>query len=191
MTDPRVLEAVSQVPRASFVAPEDVGRSDLDRPLSIGLGQTTSQPSLIAVMVEALELTGDERVLEVGTGFGYQTALLSHLAAEVVSVERHAALAEQASENLRRFGCDNVEVVVSDGTRGWAARAPYDAILVAAATAEVPEALAAQLREGGRLVAPIGHAGGQQVHVYLSEEGRLRLHRQMTAVRFVPLISDD
>lgn len=190
VTDRRLLDAVAAVPRDRFVPPEDRRSSTRDRPVPIGLGQTTSQPSLIALMIDALALTGSETVLEIGTGFGYQAAVLSHLAAQVVTVERHEALAAQARQNLDACGLDNVEVVVADGTRGWPPRAPYDAIVIAAAADEIPAALGAQLVDGGRLVAPVGPQGEQEVRLYLAADGDLRLERRLTAVRFVPLVAD-
>lgn len=191
VTDPRVLDAVAAVPRDRFVPPASRREARLDRPVRIGEGQTTSQPSLIAVMLEALELTGDEKVLEVGTGFGYQTALLAHLAAEVHSIERFAALADAARENLAGCGLDDVDLVVGDGTRGLPAHAPYDAIVVSAAAVELPPALGEQLVDGGRLVAPVGPSGAQAVHLYERRGDVLVVRRRLTAVRFVPLVEGE
>lgn len=189
--DPRVLAAVARVPRASFV-PEDQRRSaDTDRPLPIGDGQTTSQPSLIAAMVAALELSGDERVLEVGTGYGYQTAILTHLAAEVFSVERFVSLARRARANLAAAGMIRWHVEVGDGTQGLPMFAPYDAIIVSAAASELPESFAAQLRDGGRLVAPVGETDAAQVVVYQARRGRLHPVSRLMGVRFVPLVAGD
>jgi protein-L-isoaspartate(D-aspartate) O-methyltransferase len=188
--DPRVLAAVAAVPRDRFVPAAARREAAEDRPIRIGAGQTTSQPSLIAVMLEALELTGTERVLEVGTGFGYQTALLAHLAGEVHTIERLAELAEQARTNLASVGLDTVEVVVGDGTRGLPAHAPYDAIVVSAAAREVPTALAEQLVEGGRLVAPVGPDAWQEAVLFTRIDDGLQRTRRLTAVRFVPLIAD-
>jgi protein-L-isoaspartate(D-aspartate) O-methyltransferase len=189
--DPRVLAAVAAVPRERFVPAGAEAAAREDRPIRIGAGQTTSQPSLIAVMLEALALTGTERVLEVGTGFGYQTALLAHLAGEVHTIERLATLAEQARANLAGVGVADVEVVVGDGTRGLPAHAPYDAIVVSAAALEVPSALAAQLVEGGRLVAPVGPDDWQEAVLFTRVGDRLERTRRLSAVRFVPLIADD
>jgi protein-L-isoaspartate(D-aspartate) O-methyltransferase len=189
--DPRVLAAVAAVPRAAFV-PEDVrGEVGLDRPLRTEEGQTTSQPSLIASMVAALELTGTERVLEVGTGYGYQAALLAHLAGEVHTVERFPALAARARENLAATGLSDVHVVAGDGTRGLPEHAPYDAIIVAAATSELPPALGEQLVEGGRLVAPVGPTDRQEVRLYERRGDGLTELRRLVGVRFVPLVSGD
>lgn len=189
--DPRVLAAVAAVPRERFVPAGAEAAAREDRPVRIGAGQTTSQPSLIAVMLEALTLTGAERVLEVGTGFGYQTALLAHLAGEVHTIERLSTLAEQARDNLAGVGLDGIEVVIGDGTRGLPAHAPYDAIVVSAAALEVPSALTAQLVEGGRLVAPVGPDAWQEAVLFTRVGDHLERTRRLTAVRFVPLIADD
>lgn len=190
VTDERVLAALAAVHRERFVPPGAEREASLDRPIPIGSDQTTSQPSLIASMLAALELTGTERVLEIGTGFGYQTALLAHLAAQVYSIERLEPLAVRARAHLAACGLDDVEVVVGDGTRGLPAAAPFDAIVIAAAAAEVPEALVDQLTEGGRLVAPIGPPGAQQVVAYTARDGRLQDPQRLSAVRFVPLLAD-
>ncbi len=189
VNDPRVLDAVAAVPRESFVPAHARAEAQRDRPLPIGSGQTTSQPSLIARMLAALELTGQERALEIGTGHGYQTALLAHLAGEVWSIERYAGLAAQARANLAATGLDRVEVVVGDGTRGLAAHAPFDAIVVSAAARELPAMLADQLVEDGRMVAPVGPEGMQQVVVYTVRQGTLTELERLTPVRFVPLVA--
>ncbi|MDX1621602.1 MAG: rRNA adenine N-6-methyltransferase family protein, partial [Nitriliruptorales bacterium] len=138
MRDERVLSAIDEVDRSLFVPEGETDAADQDRPIPIPHGQTTSQPSLIATMVDALELAGTDNVLEVGTGLGYQAAVLSRLAATVTSIERFLELAGQARDNLGAAGIDNVQVVVGDGTKGWPENAPYDAIIVAAAFPEVP-----------------------------------------------------
>ncbi len=191
VTDERVLAAVAAVPRERFVPPGAESEAALDRPIVIGSGQTTSQPSLIASMLAALELTGTERVLEIGTGFGYQTALLAHLAAEVYSIERIASLAERAREHLAACGIEGVEGVVGDGTRGLPDAAPFDAVVMSAAAREVPAALAGQVTEGGRVVAPVGPDGAQTVVRYTVRDGRLQDPERLSAVRFVPLIADE
>ncbi len=191
VSDERVLAAVAAVPREHFVPPGAESEAALDRPIVIGSGQTTSQPSLIASMLAALELTGTERVLEIGTGFGYQTALLAQLAAEVYSIERIASLADRAREHLAACGIEGVEVVVGDGTRGLPEAAPFDAVVISAAAREVPSALASQVTDGGRVVAPVGPSGAQTVVRYTVRDGRLQDARRLTAVRFVPLIADD
>jgi protein-L-isoaspartate(D-aspartate) O-methyltransferase len=185
--DARLLAALEQVPRASFVPAELEADAYLDRPLPIAHGQVTTQPSLVAVMIEALSLSGNERVLEVGTGVGFQSALLARLAAFVWSVERWADLAEAARKNLARVGVENVEVVVGDGSEGLPGHAPYDAILVSAAFPSVPAPLDAQLADGGRLVQPIGPGGREDVQLFEKRAGTLALRRSVTAAYFVPL----
>ncbi len=191
VSDERVLAAVAAVNREHFVPRGAESEAALDRPIVIGSGQTTSQPSLIASMVAALELTGTERVLEIGTGFGYQTALLAHLAAEVYSIERIASLAERARENLAACGIEGVEVVVGDGTRGLPEAAPFDAVVISAAARGVPADVAGQVTEGGRLVAPVGPQGAQTVVRYTVRDGRLQDPQRLSSVRFVPLIGDE
>ena len=183
----RVLDAVAAVPRSEFVPAESAALADRDRPIVIPHEQVTSQPSLIARMVEALGLTGSERVLEIGTGYGWQTALLARLATHVFSVERFDDLAGTARENLERFGVANAEVVVGDGTEGLPEQAPFDAILVSAAFPEVPEPLRAQLAEGGRLVQPIGPGGDDDVLLFEKRGGELERVEYVSAARFVRL----
>jgi len=185
--DPRLLEAIRAVPRTQFVPPELSARAFVDEPLPIGRHQVTTQPSLVARMVEALELRGPERVLEVGTGFGWQTALLARLAARVWSVERWPDLAEAARERLERSGAANVSVVVGDGSEGLPEHAPYEAILVSAAFPSVPTALAAQLAGGGRLVHPLGEGGDEEVVLFEKRSGELVRRRMLTRARFVRL----
>ena len=152
----RVLAAMDRVPRERFV-PEGVRHlAYADRALPIGCNQTISQPYIVALMTEALQLTGGEHVLEIGTGSGYQTAILAELAASVVSIERHEELSQRAGQVLAELGARNVQLIVGDGTLGWPGRAPYDRILVAAAANEIPPALEEQLAEGGILVIPLG-----------------------------------
>ncbi|WP_113704631.1 protein-L-isoaspartate(D-aspartate) O-methyltransferase [Nonomuraea lactucae] len=166
VTDRAVLEAVRAVPRSAFVPCERAEEAYRDAPVPIPRGMVTTQPSLVARMVEALALTGAEHVLEVGTGYGYQTALLACLSGDVISVERLPDLADRARANLDGQGIANVEVVVGDGTEGVPSRAPYDAVLVSAAFPTVPEPLVGQLRTGGRLVQPIGPGGVEDVTVF-------------------------
>ncbi len=187
VSDPRVLEALRAVPRAGFVPPELVERAYSDEPLRIPNEQVTTQPSLVAKMVEALGLTGSERVLEIGTGYGFQTAVLARLADFVLSVERFADLAEAARANLARQGVRNVEVVVGDGTEGLPEHAPYEAILVSAAFPRVPPPLVEQLAPGGRLVQPIGWGGNEEVVLFEQGPQGLVPRRLVTEARFVPL----
>lgn len=154
--DARVIDAMRKVPRHLFCDPPGHPEAYRDYPLSIGSGQTISQPYMVALMTDRLELTGTERVLEIGTGSGYQTAILAELAADVVSVERVASLAERARKTLDEQGCENVRVEIGDGTLGWPDGAPYDRIIVTAGAPEVPPSLKAQLAEDGRLVIPVG-----------------------------------
>jgi protein-L-isoaspartate(D-aspartate) O-methyltransferase len=161
--DARVLAAVGRVPRERFVPAPRAAEAYADHPLDIGLGQTISQPYIAALMTEMLGLTGSERVLEIGTGSGYQTAVLAALAAEVYSVERLPELSERARAALAELGCGNVRFRVGDGTLGWPEEAPFDAVLVAAAAPHVPGSLRAQLADGGRLVMPVGPPGAQRL----------------------------
>ena len=185
--DGRLIDAFREVPRAGFVPTELAERAYLDRPLTIPHGQVTTQPSLSAKMIEALALTGPERVLEVGTGYGFQTALLAHLSGFVWSVERFPHVAATARENLARHGVENVAVIAGDGTRGLPEHAPYGATLVSAAFTSVPPPLAEQLAAGGRLVQPVG-SGGREA-VVLFEKGPEGLERRytVTGAHFVKL----
>jgi protein-L-isoaspartate(D-aspartate) O-methyltransferase len=185
--DPRVLEAMGEVPRAEFVAAADVDRAYVDRPLPIPHGQVTTQPSLVARMLEALELDGSERVLEVGTGYGFQTALLARLAREVVSIEHFEDLAETARGNLERHGAANVEVLVGDGTAGVPERAPFDAIVVSAAFTSVPDPLVEELAVGGTLVQPIGPGGEDLVTAFERRPEGLERKADVTWAHFVKL----
>jgi protein-L-isoaspartate(D-aspartate) O-methyltransferase len=186
--DPRVLEALAAVPRTAYVPEGSEGVAGVDRPIAIGQGQVTTQPSLVAAMVEALALRGEERVLEIGTGLGYQTAVLARLAREVWSVERRPALAAAAATNLAAQGIANAAVVVADGTEGLPAHAPYDAIVVAAAHLRVPPPLADQLAPTGRLVQPIGPGGAEDVRLFRRQAGGdLVRVRSITRAYFVPL----
>ena len=191
VTDPRVLAALAAVARDRFVPADRRDVADLDAPVPLPLGQTTSQPSLIGLMVEALRLGGSERVLEVGTGYGYQAAVLARLAARVWTVEWFEPLAVAARAALAKAGVRNVEVVVGDGRLGLPDRAPFDAIVVAAQCDEVPAALVDQLAEGGRLVAPVGGSWVQDARVHVRRGGRLVRVGSLGGVRFVPLLSRD
>lgn len=184
---PRVLEVMGRVPRERFV-PEGVRHlAYADRALPIACDQTISQPYIVALMTDALQLTGGEHVLEVGTGSGYQTAVLAELAGEVISIERHEPLSREAGRVLAELGYKNVQLIVGDGTLGWPARAPYDRILVAAAAGQVPPALEQQLAEGGTLVIPVGPAQQQTLEAYRKVGGRL-ISEPLSGCRFVPLV---
>jgi protein-L-isoaspartate(D-aspartate) O-methyltransferase len=187
--DTRVLEAMRQVPRHLFIPEGMRSLAYCDGPLPIGHGQTISQPYIVALMTETLELAGQERVLEIGTGSGYQAAILSHLAWQVYSVERHAVLAQQAEKILAHLGYDNIVVRVSDGTLGWPEHSPYEAIIVTAAAPDVPRPLTDQLADGGRLVAPVG-SQWSQVLVKVRRQGDLLIRERLTAVAFVPLVGE-
>lgn len=187
----RLIAAFEAIPRAGFVPEHLVASAYRDEPLPIPHGQTTTQPSLSAMMIEALELEPSDRVLEVGTGYGFQTALLAHLCAHVTSVERWDALATTARRNLTVHRIDNVEVLVGDGSKGHSDAAPYDAILVSAAFPRVPESLVSQLVEGGRLIQPVGRGGAEMVTLFRKIDGRLVMEREIVPARFVPLVGDD
>ncbi len=186
--DRRVLDAMAATPREGFVPASLVRIADSDRPLPLPNGQTTSQPSLIARMVESLGLGGSENVLEVGAGHGYQTALLARLARTVCSVELFPDLAEDAAANLRRQGLTNAVVLVGDGAHGAAAHGPFDGIVVSAAVAEVPPRLSDQLAPGGKLVLPLGPGGHERVVLFEEHDGNLRSRELITLARFVPLL---
>jgi protein-L-isoaspartate(D-aspartate) O-methyltransferase len=175
------------VPRHRFVPAYQAGSAYRDSPLPIGQGQTISQPYIVALMSEMLELKGDEKVLEVGTGSGYQAAILGQLAAEVISVERFESLAQEARARLRELGYHNVRVDVGDGSLGWPPDAPYDAIIVTAASPELPPPLEEQLAEGGRLVAPVGPRWTQYLLRVRRRKGKLKREKTI-GVAFVPLI---
>lgn len=190
LTDPRVLGAFAAVDRAKFVPKHLKHLSYADRPLEIGQGQTISQPYIVALMVCKLELKPDDHVLDVGTGSGYAAAILANLVTRVVSIERIPKLAQSAEKRLQREGFKNIHVVCGDGTEGYPPEAPYDAIVVAAASPEVPEPLKQQLRLGGRLVIPVGsHA--KQTLLRIIKVGTNEFHEEdLGAVRFVPLVGE-
>ena len=185
--DLHVLDAMRRVPRHEFVPESFQQDAYEDHPLPIGEGQTISQPYIVAAMLEYLAPQTAERVLEVGTGSGYVTALLSLLSAEVYSVERHAQLAISAESTLHRLGYRNMKIRVGDGSQGWPEYAPFDAILVSAATPEMPPALFAQLREGGRMVVPVGPPSSQELQLIRKVNGRPEI-QVLEGCRFVPLV---
>ncbi|MEU7692603.1 protein-L-isoaspartate(D-aspartate) O-methyltransferase [Microbispora hainanensis] len=185
--DERLLQAVRSTPRAGFVPPAYAAHAYEDVPIPIAHGQVTTQPSLSATMIEGLALTGREHVLEVGTGLGYQTALLARMAADVVSVELWPDLVRAARRNLARQGIRNAQVLVGDGSRGVPEHAPYDAVIVSAAFPTVPTPLVEQLRLGGRLVQPIGSGGREEVVLFERTVIGLEPLRVLTLARFVRL----
>lgn len=186
--DGRVIDAFRRVRREDFVPRSWTGRAYQDRPIPIPHEQVTTQPSLIARMVEGLRLTGSEQVLEIGTGLGFQTAILATVATEVWSIERFADLAEEARGNLRATGVANVTVVVGDGTAGLPDHAPFDAIVISAAAPAVPPPLVAQLASGARLVHPMGPGGRETVVAFRNDGGRLVEEERLTEAFFVKLI---
>ena len=189
INDQRVLDVMARVPREDFVLGHCLQQTYADRSLPIGEGQTISQPFIVALMTQALELKGWERVLELGTGSGYQAAILAEMAREVITVERIPSLANAARERLGRMGYTNVRVYLAGRTLGWQAEAPYDAIMVTAAAPKTPEELLDQLVVGGRLVIPVGFRWEQDLlQVIKQEEGFVV--RDLTPCRFVPLIGE-
>jgi protein-L-isoaspartate(D-aspartate) O-methyltransferase len=188
VTDQRVIEVMSQVPREEFLSGRLRRHAYENRALAIDCGQTISQPLVVALMTQAVAPKPEDRALEVGAGSGYQAAVLSRLVRHLITLELEPALAEHASETLARLGYSNVDVAVADGTLGWPAYAPYDIILVAAASADVPPALIEQLAPGGRLVIPVGRASGEHQDLRLYERhGDALTARSLFPVRFVPL----
>jgi len=185
--DQRVLDAMAHVPRHEFVADEYRDQAYEDHPIPIGEGQTVSQPYIVALTLDALLLQPSFKVLEVGTGSGYQTALLAELCSHVYSVERHTALARDAEATLARLGYNNVSVIVGDGSQGLLARAPFDAIVVSAAAPQIPMPLLEQLREGARMVIPVGPSQAQELQLVLKRDGRPMV-QSLDGCRFVPLI---
>jgi len=187
--DPRVLAAMSAVPRHEFIPEELRENAYEDHPLPIGEEQTISQPYIVAAMLEQLALRASDRVLEIGTGSGYVTALLAELCCEVFSVERHGSLAASAESTLRRLGFSNVKIRVGDGSHGWSEYSPFDAILVSAATPEIPPPLLEQLGDGGRMVLPVGPPSSQELQLIHKNAGQFDV-RKLEGCRFVPLIAD-
>ena len=188
ISDQAVLRALDEVPRESFVAPEYAAAAYADQALPIACGQAISQPYLVAYMTERLAVESQHRVLEVGTGSGYQAAVLSRLAREVVSIERYRTLASQACERLSSLGYDNVEVIAGDGLLAVADRGPYDRIMVTAAAEEIPDGLVEQLADSGIMLVPLGPAEGPQHIVRLTKSPAGLMREDLIAVRFVPLV---
>lgn len=185
--DAQVLAAMKRVPREHFVAENQRALAYRNAPLPIGEGQTISQPFVIALMLQELKLTGSEKALEIGTGSGYQAAVLAEMADSVISLERHATLAERARLRLELLGCTNVTIHVADGSLGWPPEAPYDAVVVSAGSPSVPDQLLEQLADGGRLILPIGSMSAQEL-VLVKRQGDSFQRFERGAVRFVPLV---
>lgn len=187
--DQRVLAAMAKVPREAFIASEDRQNAYGDYPLPIGAGQTISQPYIVAVMLEILDLRPEDRVLEIGTGTGYEAAILGELTAAVWTIERHAELADKARASLERLGYKNVHVVHGDGSHGLPEQAPFNKILVAAAAPRIPETLVQQLADGGRMVLPVGSRYEQQL-LLVRKAGDQIAVSQHELCRFVPLVGE-
>ncbi len=185
--DPRILEAMKKVPRHRFVSREMIPYAYSDEPLSIGQGQTISQPYIVAYMTEILQLTGKERVLEIGTGSGYQAAILAEIVKEVYTIEILEELSLKAQKILRQLGYKNIYFKIGDGTLGWPEHAPYDGIIVTAAPSKIPEALQEQLRISGRMIIPVGSTFQELVLIFRGKKKFKR--KKLLPVRFVPLIS--
>jgi protein-L-isoaspartate(D-aspartate) O-methyltransferase len=190
VTDEEVLEAMERVPRHDFVPSEYQSQAYADRPLPIGYGQTISQPYIVALMTELLQLKNTDRVLEIGTGSGYQAAILGEIVAEVYTVEIIEALAAEAAARLKRLGYDNVHTLHADGYFGWEEHAPYDAIIVTAAPDHIPQPLVQQLKDGAKLVIPVGPPGGYQTLWEVTKIGQEVTKRNVTGVLFVPLTGE-
>ncbi|MCB2185633.1 MAG: protein-L-isoaspartate(D-aspartate) O-methyltransferase [Deltaproteobacteria bacterium] len=188
VTDPLVLAAMKRVPRHLFVPPGLAGAAYADHPLPIGGGQTISQPYIVAYMTELLGLKGGEKVLEIGTGSGYQAAVLAEIAGRVYTIEIVPSLAQEAARRLAALGYRNIETRAGDGYQGWPAAAPFDAIILTAAAPQIPDALVEQLAPGGRLVAPVGPPGGLQFLDLLVKDAQGRFTvRRLEPVVFVPM----
>ena len=190
ISDPRVLAVMRDVPRERFVPPDYLGEAYADHPLPIGDGQTISQPYMVALMLECLRLRGHERVLEIGTGSGYQTALLAELCAEVYTIERIAALAEAARDRLSEMGCANVHTRIADGTLGWPEAAPFDGIIVSAAAPRVPPPLLEHLAAGGRMAIPVGGVNGQEL-IVAERVGKSFSETRVCGCIFVKLVGEE
>ncbi|HHW69891.1 MAG TPA: protein-L-isoaspartate(D-aspartate) O-methyltransferase [Clostridiales bacterium] len=186
--DERVIEAINTIPRELFVPDELRDYAYKDSALPIGYGQTISQPSLVAYMTQLLDLTDDKNVLEIGTGSGYQTALLAKLANKVFTIEIIEPLQKRAKEVLKQLGIDNIVYKLGNGYEGWEEYAPYDAILVAAAPPKVPEKLLAQLKDKGKMVIPVGKPGRTQMLKLITRDGDEFIEEDLQYVRFVPMI---
>ncbi len=189
ISDKRVLHAMSKVPRHRFVPQDRIGSAYADGPIPIGEGQTVSQPYIVGIMTQYLELKGEERVLEIGTGSAYQSAVLMELVKKLYTIERIPELAERAKKKLLELGYNRFDIKVSDGTKGWLEEAPFDGIIVTAGAPEVPETLVNQLNEGGRLVIPVGSRSSQRLCKFVKKLGKCIKEEDIMCV-FVPLIGE-
>jgi protein-L-isoaspartate(D-aspartate) O-methyltransferase len=189
INDGRVLAAMAKVPREEFVPPDSKGASYADGPLPIGYGQTISQPYIVAFMTEQLRLKPSDRVLEIGTGSGYQTAILAELVADVYTIEIVEPLAKSAEATLQRLGYKDVHVKAADGYKGWPEAAPFDAIIVTCAPGRVPQPLTDQLKDGGRMIIPVGERFAQELYLLEKKNGRLK-ESAVLPVRFVPMAGE-
>ncbi|MEA3211364.1 MAG: protein-L-isoaspartate(D-aspartate) O-methyltransferase [Chthoniobacter sp.] len=187
--NPRVLQAMGKVPRHEFVPAEERHLAYSDQPLPIGYGQTISQPYIVAFMTEKLDPQPTDRVLEIGTGSGYQAAVLAELVGEVYSIEIVEPLAHRAETDLKRLGYRNVHVRAGDGYKGWPEAGPFDAIIVTCAPDHVPKPLVEQLKEGGRMIIPVGPPGAQELYYLVKKDGKLE-QRAVLSVRFVPMTGE-
>jgi protein-L-isoaspartate(D-aspartate) O-methyltransferase len=188
--DPAVIAAMRKIPRHLFLSTERQAEAYLDHPAPIDCNQTISQPYMVAVMTEMLALKPEARVLEIGTGSGYQTAVLAEIAGQVISMERHTLLADSARQRLEALGYSNITVIVRDGTLGYPEAAPYDAILITAGAPDIPKVLQQQLSPGGRLVAPVGRTDVQQLITITREDNDTFTRQPGISCRFVPLIGE-
>jgi len=189
ISDQRVLEAMARILRHAFVPAEYQDAAYEDRPLPIGEGQTISQPYMVAVMTQSLDLEGEERVLEVGTGSGYQTAILAELAKSIFTIERLQTLIQRAQKILLGLGYENIFFFTGDGTKGWPEKAPFDGIIVTAGAPEIPQTLTSQLADGGRLVIPVGPRYTQTLYK-VTRKGNRFTEEEITGCVFVPLVGD-
>jgi len=187
ISDERVLQTMGKVPRHLFVPQDSLASAYADSPLTIGEGQTVSQPYMVALMTQCLKLKGDEKVLEIGTGSGYQSAVLMELADSLYTIERIPGLAEKAKKTLLAVGYSQFHIKIADGTKGWHEEAPFDGIIVTAGAPDIPETLVNQLSEGGRLVIPVGTRFSQELYICIKEKGKC-IKEKNTMCVFVPLI---
>lgn len=190
ISDARVLNAFRKVPRHKFVPSTYIDEAYCDYPLPIGKGQTISQPYMVALMTECLCVKKSDRILEIGTGSGYQSAILAELAGEVYTIERIESLAHMAEENLRNVSYKNVRIKIDDGTLGWPNYAPYDGIIITAGAPRIPKSLLSQLKEGGRMVIPLGDRFSQELTIVYREKGKISKNKVCGCI-FVPLIGEE